>query len=207
LFGISQTKLSAGRLGRELSRAAERSCNKEEIMKSLRLLLSIVMLTVCAVAHAQSSGKPVAISDAQKAFDLMKTLAGNWQGPATTDNPAWSTDKPISLSMRVASHGNALVHELNTGTPEITVFYVESDRLSLIHYCDFGNRPHMVARPSSDGKTVEFDLVDFSGSDKIGHVSHGVFTIIDASHHSEDWTFMPAGDKPVHAHVDFKRVP
>jgi len=176
-------------------------------MKSLRLVLSIVTLTAFALAYAQSPGKPVAVSDAQKAFDLMKTLAGNWQGPVTTDSPAWSTDKPMSLSMRVASHGNALVHELNTGTPEVTVFFVDSDRLTLIHYCDYGNRPHMVARPSSDGKTVEFDLVGFSGSNEIGHVTHGVFTIIDADHHFEDWTFMLPGDKPVHAHIDFKRVP
>jgi hypothetical protein len=167
----------------------------------------MVMLTAGAVAYAQSPSKPVAVSDAQKAFDLMKTLAGNWQGPITTDSPAWSTDRPMSLSMRVASHGNALVHELNTGTPEVTVFFVDSDHLTLIHYCDYGNRPHMVARPSPDGKTVEFDLVGFSGSNEIGHVSHAVFTIIDAGHHFEDWTFMLPGDKPVHAHIDFKRVP
>ena len=164
------------------------------------------MLSVCAVALGQSSDKPVASSDAQKSFDLMKTLAGTWQGPITTDDPAWSTDKPMSLSIRVASHGNALIHELNTGTPEVTVFYVDSDRLTLIHYCDFGNRPHLIARSSTDGKTVEFDLVDFPGSNDVGHVSHGVFTIIDASHHLEDWTFTLANGKPVHAHMDFRRV-
>jgi hypothetical protein len=175
-------------------------------MKSLLSVFAIVILAACAVASAQSPGKPVAISDAQKAFDLMKTLAGKWQGPVTTDSPAWSTDKPMSVSMRVASHGNALIHEIDTGGPEVTVFYVDSDRLTLVHYCDFGNRPHMVARPSSDGKTVEFDLVDYSGSNEIGHITHGVFTVVDASHHFEDWTFMLPGDKPVHAHIDLKRV-
>src|SRR5580704_5267934 len=142
-------------------------------MKVVRLVLSIVMLTTSAVTYGQSPSKAAAISDAQKNFDLMKTLVGTWQGSLTSDNPAWSTDKPIALSIRVGSHGNALIHELNTGTPEVTVFYVESDRLALIHYCDFGNRPHMVARPSTDGKTVEFELVDFSGSNAVGHVSHG----------------------------------
>jgi hypothetical protein len=175
-------------------------------MKVLRFVLSIVMLTVCAVAHGQSTDKPVASSDAQNSFALMKTLAGTWQGPVTTDNPAMSTDKPMSLSIRVASHGNALIHELNTGGPEVTVFYVDSDRLTLIHYCDFGNRPDLVARPSADGKTVEFDLVDAPGSDQVGHVSHAVFTMIDANHHIEDWTFTLANGNLVHAHMDFKRV-
>lgn len=117
-------------------------------MKSLRFLFSFVMLTACALANAQSPDKPGTISDAQRTFDTIKALAGTWQGSVTTDNPAWSTDKPMPLSIRVASHGNALIHELNTGGPEVTVFYVESDRLALIHYCDFGNRPHMVAQPS-----------------------------------------------------------
>lgn len=175
-------------------------------MKVLRVAISISILSVCVAAYGQSPGKPVASSDAQPAFDLMKTLAGTWQGSITTDNPAWATDKPMPLSIRLASHGNALIHELNTGGPEVTMFYLENGRLALIHYCDFGNRPHMVARSSTDGKVVEFDLAEFSGSDQIGHVSHGVFTIIDSSHHVEDWIFIPAGSKPVHDHIDFKRL-
>ena len=175
-------------------------------MSVLRAAVSIFVLGVCVGAYGQSPGKPVASSDAQAALDLMKTLAGTWQGSITTDNPAWSTDKPMPLSIRVASHGNALIHELSTGGPEVTVFYLENGRLALMHYCDFGNRPYMVARPMTDGKTVEFDLVEYSGSDQVGHVSHGVFTTIDSNHHVEDWTFMPAGSKPVHAHLDFWRV-
>lgn len=176
-------------------------------MRALRFyLLPVVVLIVCAVAHGQSSDKSVASSDALKSFDLLKTLAGTWQGPVTTDIPGWSADRPMSLSIRVGSHGNALIHELNTGTPELTMFYVENDRLTLIHYCDYANRPHLVALPSKDGKTVEFELVDFSGSNEAGHISHGVFTVIDTSHHLEDWTFIMPDGKPVHVHIDFRRV-
>jgi len=174
-------------------------------MKIFRLV-SIVMLSVSALAHGQSSAKPVGTSDAQNVFDQMKTLAGTWKGAITTDNPAWSTDQLMPLSIRVASHGNALIHELSTPGPEVTVFYLDSDRLTLIHYCDFGNRPHMVARPSTDGKTVEFDLLDAPGSNQVGHVSHWVFTIIDANHHIEDVIFSLANGTLVHARMDFKRV-
>ena len=172
----------------------------------MRLLSSIVILTVCSMACAQAPARPAAASGAQKAFDLLKTLAGNWQGPVTTDNAAWSTDKPMSIKITVASHGNALLHEIDTGGPEVTVFYVENDRLMLVHYCDFGNRPLLVARPSPEGKTVEFDLVGYSGSNAIGHITQGVFTIVDPGRHYEDWTFLLPGDKPVHAHMDLKRV-
>ena len=34
---------------------------------------------------------------------------------------------------------------------------------------------------------------------------HSVFTIIDANHHTEDWTFMMK-EKPVHAHFDLHRT-
>jgi len=178
---------------------------QEDIVKLLHLS-AIAMLSVCALAHGQSSAKPVATSDAQKSFDLLKTLAGTWKGSITTDNPAMSTDQPMPLSIRVASSGNALIHELSTPGPEVTTFYLDSDRLTLIHYCDFGNRPHMVARPSADGKTVEFDLVDAPGSNQVGHVSHWVFATIDANHHIEDVVFSLANGTLVHAHMDFKRV-
>ena len=83
-------------------------------------LVSIIILSVCTAALGQSSPNPVASSDAQKSFDLIKTLAGNWRGPITVDDPAWATDKPLPLSIRVASHGNALIHELSTPGPEVT---------------------------------------------------------------------------------------
>jgi phage tail protein X len=175
-------------------------------MSALRVAVSIFMLSVCVGAYGQSADKPVASSDSQRSFDLLKTLAGNWKGPITTDNPAMSTDQLMPLSIRIASQGNALIHELSTPGPEITVFYLDADRLTLIHYCDFANRPHMVARPLAEGKTVEFDLVDAPGSNQVGHVSHWVVTIIDANHHIEDWIFTLANGTFVHAHADFKRV-
>jgi hypothetical protein len=35
---------------------------------------------------------------------------------------------------------------------------------------------------------------------------HAVFTFLDANHHTEDWTYMNPGDKPVHAHIDLQRA-
>jgi hypothetical protein len=175
-------------------------------MSVLRAGVSIFFLSLSFLAYGQSADKSVTNSDAQRSFDLLKTLAGAWTGAITTDNPGMSTDQPMPLSIRVASRGNALIHELSTPGPEVTVFYLDGDRLTLVHYCDFGNRPHMVAQPPADGKTVEFDLIDAPGSDQVGHVSHWVFTIVDTSHHIEDAVFTLANGTLVHAHMDFKRV-
>jgi len=67
-------------------------------------------------------------------------------------------------------------------------------------------RSRMVARTSRDGKTVEFDFVDVAGGTEYGHMHHAVFTVIDATHHTEDWTYMEPGDKPVRGHLDLQRV-
>src|SRR5580658_3677775 len=167
-------------------------------MKLLRFVLSVVLMSLSTVAFAQSdmqhsdvqksSVAPVP-SEAQKSFTIMKTLAGEWEGPVNVpEMPQMSDGKPLHITMRVTSRGNALVHEMQeAGTPldaakydhPVTMFYVDSGRLTLVHYCDAGNRPRMIARPSADGKSVEFDFSDISGSTDYGHMHHAVFTFID----------------------------
>ena len=186
-------------------------------MKSLSLMLSVVLMAMSAVAFAQTdSQKAVAQSDAQKSFDKLKTLAGVWEGRLTTDPHQADMDNAHpQVTLRVTSRGNALVHEMKeAGTPDdptrydhpVTMLYLDGDRLLLTHYCDAGNRPRMEARVSPDGKTVEFDFVDVAGSTQYGHMHHAVFTIIDANHHIEEWTYMMPGDKPMRAHMDLQRI-
>lgn len=189
-------------------------------MKSFRFVSPVALTLLATVVFAQSDmHKSDAVqksSDAKKSFDQLKTLAGTWEGSVTVNPPNAEMDgTKIRITMRVTSRGNALVHEMQAaGTPldatkydhPVTMVYVDGDKLNLIHYCDAGNRPHMVARPSADGKKVEFDFADLSGGNQYGHMYHAVFTIIDADHHIEDWTYMEPGDKPVLAHADLVRV-
>jgi hypothetical protein len=201
-------------------------------MKHLSFMLSVVLLSLSAVAFAQSdvhqhdAQKPesqksvVPKSDAAKSFDTIKALAGDWEGPVDTDMPEamkkqmGADMKPMHLSMRVTSRGNVLVHEFQeAGTPldptkydhPVTMLYVDAGTLTLVHYCDAGNRPRMTGKISPDGKKLEFDLVDISGGTKYGHMHHAVFTIIDDNHHTEEWTYMLPGDKPIHALFDLHK--
>src|SRR5207248_4336088 len=170
-------------------------------MKTLRLMLSVVLMSLSTAAFAQS--------DAQKSFDKLKALAGTWEGKVATVPPTPEIEgKLMQVTLRVTSMGNALMHEMTGGgRPDdpITMFYLDGDRLLLTHYCDAGNRPRMEAKASPDGKTVDFDLLDVAGSNQHQHMHHAKFTFIDANHHAEDWTFM-MGDKPVHAHCDLRRT-
>jgi hypothetical protein len=190
-------------------------------MKSLRFVLPIILLSLGGTAFAQSDlHKPtdkLVLSDAQKSFTQLKTLAGTWEGPVTLDPPMpeMGNGTLIQVSLRVTSRGNALVHEMKEpGKPDdptrydhpLTMIYLDSDQLNLVHYCDAGNRPRMTGKVSPDGKTVEFEFANLSGGNERGHMHHAVFTIIDANHHLEDWTFMMPGDKPMHAHADLTRA-
>ena len=189
-------------------------------MKLLCIMLSAVLISFATTAPQSDAHKSVdkpAPSEAQKSFDQLKTLAGTWEGPITMvpPQPDQGDLTAIQVTLRVTSRGNALVHEMKQpGKPDdparydhpVTMLYLDGDRLSLVHYCDAGNRPRMAARPSADGKTVEFDFVDLSGDNEYGHMYHAVFTIIDTNHHTEDWTYMMPGDKLVHAHFDLQRT-
>jgi hypothetical protein len=64
----------------------------------------------------------------------------------------------------------------------------------------------MAGKITPDGRGVDFDFLDVAGSTADGHMDHSAFTIIDPNHHTEDWTYMMPGDKPVHAHLDLLRT-
>jgi|SRR5579862_2366655 hypothetical protein len=179
----------------------------------LALALSLSAMAQSDMQHAVPTAAP---SDAQKSFDTIKALAGEWEGPVSVpEMPEMSGGKPIHVSLRVTSRGNAVVEEFQeANTPfdaakfdhPVTMLYVDGGQLNLVHYCDAGNRPRMIGKISPDGKTVDFGLVDVSGSTERGHMQHAVFTYIDANHHSEDWTYLMPGDKAIHAHFDVSRL-
>jgi hypothetical protein len=207
-------------------------------MRSASLLLSVAVLSLATTASAQSEehkhgqdaespkaqaqepAKPAAApkTEAQKTFEAMRILAGEWEAPVTVtpDIPQMRGAK-LHVTMRVLSRGNTIAHEFQeVGTPldfmkydhPLTMIYLGEDKqqIELIHYCDAGNRPHMKATVSPDGKTIAFDFVDITGPTKLGHMRRAVFTLIDENHHREEWTFIMPGDKQIVAAFDAKRV-
>ncbi|HEY1937472.1 MAG TPA: hypothetical protein VGJ33_06035 [Candidatus Angelobacter sp.] len=192
-------------------------------MKSIRVTLFPILLLAAGAAFAQSEAHkhptdtPKVQTEAQKSFAALKALAGAWEGKVKMDTDDFGKpgDDTIKVNLRVTSRGNVLVHEMGELKPgedpakydhPVTMFYLDGDKLTLVHYCDAGNRPRMTANVSEDGKTIEFSFLDLSGSNSYGHMHHAVFTIIDANHHIEEWTYMMPGDKLVHAQTELHRV-
>ena len=160
-----------------------------------KLTILIILAATAIVVSAQEMPMPMpktapSQSDAQKAFEKLKTLAGSWQGSVM--------GMSVQATIRVTSRGNAILHEMtSSGSPDnpITMIYVDGDRLLLTHYCDSGNRPRMEGKISPDGNSVEFTLVDITGNTEKGFMNRVAFTIVDANHHNEESTWMLPGNK------------
>jgi hypothetical protein len=170
-----------------------------------KLAILIILVATAAVGFAQDNPAKTtsAQSDAKKAFAKLKTLAGSWQGTVM--------DISINFTIRAASSGTAILHEGNTsggGPPnhEITMFYLDGDRLLATHYCDAGNRSRWEGKISPDEKAIEFSFLDVAGSTRGGYLKDMVITIIDADHHIVGFTFVMPDGKPIQLRGEFKRT-
>ena len=177
---------------------------------TIKLLPALVFCLVIAIGHGTSvaqtmspSNTTAVPSDAQRVFDQMKTLAGTWQGTIMGIS--------IKLTIRLASSGTAIVHEWDRGgggppDHEITMFYLDGDRLLATHYCDAGNRPRFEGKLSPDGNTIEFSFLDVAGSTQGGLVKRMAFTIVDANKHIVEFTFILPDRKPMQLRGEFQRT-
>ena len=51
-----------------------------------------------------------------------------------------------------------------------------------------------------------FDFLDVAGPTTYGHMQHARFTVIDADHHREEWTYVLPNGKTATGHFDLHRV-
>jgi len=148
-----------------------------------------VVLTLAAISAATQS-------NTRTSFDLMKSLAGNWEGKSNMGN--------VKVSYRLTAGGSALMSEIQSqmnGKNEdmISMIHLDGSRVLLTHYCAAGNQPRMQATLSSDGKTITFDFIDGTNitSSQPGHMQRVIFTLVDQNHHIEEWHFAAGGKEMV----------
>lgn len=167
------------------------------------LLICLMASAFPAFAQDSPPKAPKAPSEAKKAFDKLKTLAGSWKGSIMGIS--------IDFTIRAASSGTAILHEGHTeggGPPnhEITMFYMEGDRLLSTHFCDAGNQARFEGKMSPDGKTIKFSFLDVAGSTKGGYLKGLEFTFVDASHHIAELTFVTPDGKAIPLRGEFART-
>ena len=173
----------------------------------MRKLATLVILVATAAVVVFAQDNPPksagAQSDAKKAFEKLKALAGSWQGSIG--------DLSTQMTIRATSAGSAIMLDVvRTGVPgnynSITMMYLEDDRLLMTHYSEAGNRPRFEGKLSPDGKSVEFNLLDVPGGTRRGFLKRMMITMVDANHHRVDVTFIPPDGKPVEARGELQRT-
>jgi hypothetical protein len=163
-------------------------------MKSLRLALSLLLLTATAALGQTAT---------QKSFDQLKALTGSWEGKT-------AGGESVQVSFRDTAAGSALMSEIlgHASSNMVSMFTLDGpNRIVLTHYCSAGNQPRMAATVSPDGKTFTFTYFDATNlaSPDAGHMQRVVFTLIDANHHTEDWTFAAGPGKEMKEFFDLHR--
>jgi hypothetical protein len=161
-------------------------------MKMLRNLAVLFILLPVTLAWAQS--------DAQKALDHFKSLAGTWTGTSPKGETA-------EVTYKVMAGGTTVMADIKMGDEAMTsMYYVDGDRLLMTHFCPSNNQPRMKAVVSPDGKSVTFDFVDATNlaTPQTGHMHKVVYVFTDADHYSEDWTWKHE-DKDTHFRFEMQR--
>ncbi|MDQ3684968.1 MAG: hypothetical protein M3430_05130 [Acidobacteriota bacterium] len=168
-----------------------------------KLAILIILVATAVVALPQEPPRTAgAQSDAQKAFEKMKTLAGSTEGSIG--------GMSMQVTIRLTSAGSAIMHDATRsnmpGNHEITMMYLEGDRLLMTHYSNAGNRQRFEGKLSPDGKSVEFNLLDVAGSTQRGFMKRIMFTTIDANKHVVELTFIQPDGKPLEVRGEFQRT-
>ena len=157
----------------------------------------LVVLLTLAVAIAAAASQQDQKAQENAGFERLKTLAGEWT--ATTVEGGTEMSAPVTF--RLASGGSVLMSDLAPGTPHemITMFHRDGGDLLATHYCLTGNQPRMRAVAGSDPNVVAFELKDITNlpAPAAPHMVGVKFTMLDANHHTEDWTILVNGQTTV----------
>lgn len=144
--------------------------------------------TLIAATIALSAACALAQTDAQKAFTVLKSMPGTWEGT--------SPEGSLTVTFKVTAGGSAVMSEMLGKEDMISMFHMDgADRLLMTHYCAVGNQPRMLASVSPDGKIFTFTYFDATNlaTPDAGHMQRMILTLLDDNHHTEEWVFTDHG--------------
>ena len=142
-------------------------------------------------------------TNATAAFNRLKTLVGNWE--------ATSQRGKVTTSYELISNGTALAEHINVpGEGEmLTVYYLDSNRLVLTHYCTAGNQPRMQAEaydPASNQLAFNFAGGGGLSDPNVGHMHSAVLKFSGADAFTASWTFQENGKPRFVENIEYHRV-
>jgi hypothetical protein len=154
-----------------------------------KIIIGIGLPTVVAIAFSLFAQQRT--DHATEAFQKVQSLAGDWKGKDELGNEAKSNFKLMISNTVVMETLDA------SGMEEmLTLYSVDGNGISLLHYCPTNNQPHMRAIPSSRNvKDLVFSFLDAGNlsSIAVGHEHKMILEFDDEDHITERWTWRKNG--------------
>ncbi len=140
-----------------------------------RILLGTAVLSLC-FAPALCAETPI---DAKSAFEMLKQLAGSWQG------------EQGELDYELIAGGSVVKETLHTGPDNemVSMYHMDGSELVMTHYCSGGNQPRMKL-DVANSKPSALTFVFTGGSNleaQSPHIHGGTISFHDANTIEPKW--------------------
>jgi hypothetical protein len=162
-----------------------------------------IRVVAFALVTLMVGGYALAGSYSGAAFKRLQGLAGEWEGMDDKHQAVKTSFKPIVSN-------TAMMETLSPSGMEemVTVYSLDRDGISLVHFCPTNNQPRMRAVPNTeDVKELAFDFQGAGNlpSPETGHQHHLLIRFEDENHITETWTWRHEGmDMPMVFHLTRK---
>ena len=134
------------------------------------------------VVVGSSGDSQTVVYDAASAFELLKTLAGDWERSGGGHDHGGTAR---GVTFKVTAGGSSVLETIHPGDPNemLSVYHWDGDDLLLTHYCALHNAPIMKFESSDKPGEIKFVFNGGTNFDpKVDtHVHEGVFRIKDAN--------------------------
>jgi len=158
----------------------------------IALVISLLCLGLAGVNIAGTAEMKDTQYSGSKEFELMKTLVGAWEGSSVMGKE----EQKARVEYRLTGAGSAIVETISPNTPNemVTVYYDDSGKLTMTHYCALRNQPRMAIKNSGE-KELTFDFIGGSNIDPQKDTYMHSLNIIfkDNDHITEKWTLFGEG--------------
>lgn len=163
-----------------------------------------------AAAEATSTRAEAAATEgitALAAFDLLKSMAGTWHGPANIvgGEGLWATHQ-----VELVVNGDVVMETMqpSSGHQMINMYHLDGEELVLAHYCSGGHHPKMrLDRATSTDTRLVFDFVSGSNFDPAvdKHIHDARIEFVDEHTVASTWSAWDGGRKVYEATFDLAR--
>lgn len=154
--------------------------------KIIKCTYLLIVVAICLSSLAQHQA-----NNATEAFQKLQSLAGDWHGKDYQGNE-------VKSNFKVMISNTVVMETLDAAGMEemLTLYSVDGNGISLLHYCPTNNQPHMRTTPaSSNVRELVFSFLNAGNlsSIAVGHEHKMILEFEDKDHITERWTWQKDG--------------